>query len=123
MQFARALHRFELALQLDDALADQAAVGLDLGFAGTAEKAETTALPLQVGPRPNQARALIGQRCQFDLQSTFLGPGTSAENLQDQTGPVDDLSAPGLFEVALLYRGKSGIDDGETDLALFDERP
>ena len=59
---------------------------------------------------------------EFDLQRTFLGAGTLAENLQDQAGTVDDLAVPGAFKVALLHRGQGRIDDDEVDF-LFLQRP
>ena len=94
VQRAGAFHLFELALQLGDALADQAAVDFDLAFAGAAEEAEAAALAFQVGPGPHQPRALIGERRQFDLQPAFMGAGARAEDFEDQAGAVDDLGLP-----------------------------
>ena len=115
MQAAGAAHLFEFLLEPHDAFVDQPAVDLDLAFAGPAEEAETAALAFQVGPGPDQARALVGQMRQFDLQRAFLGGSAIAENLQDQARAVDHLGAPGPFQVALLHRGQSGIDDDDTD--------
>ena len=50
MQPPRRLHLLQFVLQLGDALADQPAVGLDLGFAGTAHEAEAAALAFEMGP-------------------------------------------------------------------------
>ena len=50
MQPPRRLHLLQFVFQPRDAVADQAAVGLDLGFAGAAHESESAALPFQMGP-------------------------------------------------------------------------
>ncbi|MHC2741832.1 hypothetical protein ACVMFA_007622 [Bradyrhizobium liaoningense] len=50
MQTPRRLHLFQLALELGDALLNQAAVRLDLRLARTAHEAETAALAFEMGP-------------------------------------------------------------------------
>ncbi len=115
MQATGALDGLELALDPPDALVDPAPVELDLAFARAAQEAEAAALPLQVGPGPDQARALIGQGRQLDLQAALLGLGAGAEDLEDQTGPVDDLAFPGALEITLLDRRQGGIDHDQLD--------
>ena len=105
LQGAPALDGLQILLDTDDALADQAAIGFDLGLAGAAEKAKSAALPLKMGPRSNQARALIFQVGELHLQRALGCAGPLAENLEDQPGAVDDLAAEGLFKIALLRRG------------------
>ena len=117
---ARAAHAFEVALDAHDALADQAAVDLDLRFAGAAEEAEAAALAFQVGPRPHQAAALVVERGQLDLQAAFMRAGARAEDLQDQPGAVDDLGLQRLLEIALLHRRQPVVDDDQPDPLLLD---
>ena len=111
VQAAGAAHLLQLLLQPHDAVADQPPVGLDLGFAGAAEEAEAAALPLQMGPGPHQAGALIVEMRQLDLQRAFARGRPLAEDVQDQAGAVDHLAGPGAFQVALLHRRQRGIDD------------
>jgi len=61
VQLAGARDLLELAGELADALREQAAVGLDLGFAGAAHEAEAASLALQMRPRAHKAGFLIVQ--------------------------------------------------------------
>ena len=117
LKFAGAPHVFELDLQLGDAVAQEAAVGLDLAFAGAAQKAEAAALPLQVRPRPHEAGAFVFEAGHLDLQPPLAGPGAAAEDLQDQPGAVDDLGGPGLLQVALLHGPECVVHHHHVDVA------
>ncbi len=113
VQAAGALHLLQLLADLGEALADQAAVGLDLGFARPAEEAEAAALPLEMGPAAHQPAALIGEMRQFDLQAAFARRGALAEDFEDQRRAVEHLHLPGALEIALLDRRELGIDDDD----------
>ncbi|KAF0114224.1 MAG: Uncharacterized protein FD150_1659 [Rhodobacteraceae bacterium] len=104
MQLAGPNHLVQLPLQADDLIVDRPTVALDLGFPRAADKAETAALPFQVGPGADQTGPLIAQRRKLDLQHTFAGPGTVGEDLKDQRGAVQKLDAPSLLQIALLHR-------------------
>src|SRR5471030_16196 len=82
LQPARPAHVGQIALELDDALDEEAPVGLDLGLAGTTQKAEAAALALQVGPSANQAGALVVETSQLHLQAALAGARAAGEDLQ-----------------------------------------
>src|SRR5262245_43769232 len=118
MQRTRSLHLLQLAPDLGHPLANQAPIGLDLRFAGTAEKAEAASLPLEVGPAAHQPPRLIFEMGKLDLKLTLGGRRALAENLEDQSGPVDHLGANLVLEVLLLDRGQGSVDDQQPG-ALF----
>src|SRR5262249_46422554 len=115
---ARALDLFELALDADDALADQAAVHLELGFTGPAQEPESPALPLEMGPGAHEPAALVAQGGELDLELAFERAGALPEDLEDESRAVDDLAAPCALEVALLDRRQRSADHSELGLVL-----
>ena len=118
MQRPCAPHLFEFFLQPHDAIADQPPVSLNLRLARPAEKPEPAALPFQMGPGPHQPAALVIQMRQFNLQRAFGRPRPRPENIQNQPGAVDDLAAPGFFQIALLHRRQLRIDDDNRNVLL-----
>ncbi len=97
VQAAGFLDLFEIALDPRDALLNQPAVGLDLRLARTAQKAETAALALKMGPGAHETRLLIVEMRKLDLQRAFPRQRPAAENFQNQTGAVDHLAVESLF--------------------------
>ena len=104
MQAPRRLHLSQLALELGDALLDQASVRFDLRLAGTAHEAEPAALAFEMGPGADQARALVVEMRKLDLERALPGLGAAAEDFQNEPGAVEHLGLPFLLEVALLDR-------------------
>ncbi len=113
MEPARAADLVELAAQFRHAVADQPAVGLDLGLAGAAEKAEAAALALQVGPAAHQPAGLIIEMRQLHLQPPLGGGSALPENFQDQPGAVDHLGFQRGFQIALLNRSQARVEHDE----------
>ena len=107
------LHLLQLLADSNHAVHEHPAVKFDLPFARPAEKATTAALPLEMGPAPDETAALEGQRGKFDLQSPGMGLRTGTENFENKRGPVDDLAFGGCLEVTLLHRAETGIHDDD----------
>ena len=97
---------------MGDAVAHEAAVLLELGFALAAEPA-AAALARKVGPRAGQAGQRILHAGQRDLQHRLAGARPVGENLQDDLLPVDDSEAGFLLPVALLGGGKFLVEDDD----------
>src|SRR5258708_27535468 len=104
MELSGAFDALQVALDLGDALSDQAAVGFDLGSPRAAQEAEAAALAFEMGPGSDQPAALVIQVGEFYLQRAFAGVGTPPEDFQDQAGAVEHLGVPRLLQVALLDR-------------------
>jgi hypothetical protein len=113
VQLTGALDLVEIDFDAGNALFQHAAVGFDLGFAGTAEKAEAAALALEMRPRAHQPALLIGQMRVLDLQRAFARARAPTEDFEDEPGAVDDLGAPGLLQIALLHRRDRAIHDDD----------
>ncbi len=100
-------HPLELLAELLDAVADDPAVRLELGLAGSPGP-DAAAQPLEVLPLPDQPRQQIGELGQLDLELALHGPRALGEDVQDERGAVDDLEAEAAAEVALLD-GREGV--------------
>jgi hypothetical protein len=118
MQGASPRYLLQLPAQLRHPIADQPPVGLDLGFAGAAEKPEATALTLEVSPASHKATGLVIEMGELDLQPPFRGRGALAEYFEDQAGAVDHLGLDRGLEVALLDGRDRGIDDDQFRVGL-----
>ena len=120
MQGPPALDPVELPLDANDALANEAPVGLNLAFARSAEKAEAAALSLEMGPRAHEAGALVVQMGELDLQRALGGPGSAAEDFENKPGAVDHLAAERPFKISLLRRRQGAVEDDKIDVLGFD---
>ena len=99
-----------------DALADHAPVELDLRLARAAAQADAAGLALEVRPAPHQARGLVLQPRQLDLQLALMALSARGEDVEDQRGAVGHRHAEVLFEVALLRRRQGLVEDDTAGL-------
>src|SRR5262249_18401913 len=121
VKLARAFDFLELVFDARNALLDQPAIGFELALARTAEEAEAAALTLEMRPRADQSAFLIGEMRRFDLQRALARLRAPSEDFQDQAGTVDDLGAPGLFQIALLHRRQCTVHHYDANLVGLDQ--
>ena len=91
-------------------VADDPAVGLELALAGSAG-ADAAAGARQVGPQPGQARQLVLELGELDLEAALVGLRVLREDVEDQPAAVDDLDLEQLLEGALLGRRQLVVGD------------
>ena len=77
-------------LHLLDPVADDPPVRLQLALAGSAG-ADAALGARQVGPQPRQARQLVLELGELDLEPALVGLGVQGEDVEDQPAAVDDL--------------------------------
>jgi hypothetical protein len=98
-----------------DALADQPAVGLELGFTRAAQ-ADTALLAFKVGPAADQACGQVLQLGQFDLQLALVALRALREDVEDQAGTVDHAHVEAPLQVTLLGGRQGVVEDDDLDL-------
>ena len=113
---ARAAHAVQAPAQGGDAIARQAAVGLDLRLPRAA-RADASAEALEVAPQPAHAGEVVFELCQLDLQLALGAVGVRGEYVQDHRGAVDHRQAQRLLEVALLPRAQLVVAGDQVGIA------
>ena len=98
--------RSQPAPQRGDAVAGQAAVGLDLGLARAPRADAADAAPgaeaLEVGPQPAHAGEVVLELGELDLELALGAVRVAGEDVEDHRRAVDHRDAERLLEVALL---------------------
>ena len=104
-------------LHLRDPGPDDPAVGLELALAG-APRADAAPGPRQVGPEPRQARQLVLELGELDLEPALVGLGVLGEDVEDQPAAVDDLDVEQALERLLLAGRELVVGDEEVEAGL-----
>ena len=98
----------ELAPERRDAIAGEAAVGLDLRLARTpgpdAAVDPAGAEPLEVRPQAAHPREVVLELRELDLELALGAVGVRGEDVEDDRGAVDHRDSERRLEVALLAR-------------------
>ena len=113
---AAAADRVDLLRQDADAVADAAAVGFELGFAGAA-RADAAAQPRQRVARSDQPRHQVLELRELDLQLAFPRARAAREDVEDELRAIDDLAIERAFEIAQLRRRQLVVEDDDVDAA------
>ena len=110
----------ELLLERGDAVAHEAAVGLDLRFAG-AFGADAALLLRQVRPRAGEPWQQIFELREFHLHLGLRRFCADGENLQNEAGAVDHLALEDAFEISHLHGREVVVENHDIDLVGFDQ--
>lgn len=100
----------QFPLQAIDVVANPSFVLLELGFP-FALGPDAAALPNEVSPGTGESGEGILEAGQFDLESSFVGPSSLGEDIEDDFLTVEDRYATELFPVPLLAGGEFVIED------------
>src|SRR5262249_15256944 len=104
-------------LELADAVAHAAPVGLELALAGpaTADSAGEPAHVLALADEQPHAGAQLGQ---LHLEPAFAAARVLGEDVEDQLRAVDDARLHQLGDVADLHGREVAVEDHQVDAAL-----
>ena len=119
VQVAVLLHGVDLCFEVVDARVDAAAVDLEFRLAGAA-RADTAAEAREHESLAAEARQVVLELRELDLQLALPRAGALCEDVEDQCRAVDDLDAEHLLEIVLLRRRELVVEDQERRIAVLD---
>src|SRR5574341_737638 len=96
-------------LEHRDLAANDAAVGLELRFAGAAEP-DAAADTRQVRPHAGQARQQVLELRQFDLQLRLVAARARGEDVENHLGAIHHAHAEALLELDALHRRQALVE-------------
>ena len=105
----------QLLFEVRNFLLDDAAVGLDLGFAGAAH-ADSALLALEVSPHARQAGQQVLVLGEFDLGAGVRGLGPCGKDVEDEVGAVHHLALKQSLDVFELRRTQFVVKNDEVNL-------
>ncbi len=112
---ANAADGFEIELELVDAALNAAAIGFELGFAGSA--GADAAAQLRHGfASAGEARKHVLELRQLHLQLAFAGAGVAGKDVEDELGAVEHAAGQGGLEVAQLGGREVVVEEHQVGL-------
>ena len=113
---AHAADRFEIDFELVDATLNAAAIGFELGFAGSA--GADAAAELRHGfAAAGEAGEHVLELSEFDLELAFARAGVAGEDVEDELRAVEHTAGQSGFEIAQLRGRKVVIEEDEVGLS------
>jgi hypothetical protein len=106
--------------QLADFVVEHAPVEFDLLFTWPPAQTDATLLPLEVRPSAHKTGRLMLHLSQLHLKLTLVAAGTLGKNLEYQADSLNNLDAPDLLEITLLYRRQGMIKQHMVNLLCFE---
>ena len=91
-------------------IADTASIELQLAFTRPA-RTNSTSLTAKHNPLPNQARQQVLELGQMHLKFSLMTPSSHGKNIQNQLHTVNDLGAQAFFQIDILARCQTVIDN------------
>ena len=118
-QLAACADPFQAPLDDPDALRHETPVGLQLFLAGPAQ-ADTTLLPLEMRPAPDQPRRQMLELRELHLQLAFESAGPLGEDVQNERDAIEHAAFELGLQVALLGRRERVIEDHDFGVVVDD---
>ena len=116
---ADAADALELGLDVAEAMVDLAAIGFELGFTRAAG-ADAAAKLGHGAAASGEARELVLELGELDLELALAGAGVAGEDVEDELRAIDDVAGQAGFDVAKLRRGKVVIEQDERRVGAGD---
>jgi hypothetical protein len=116
-RLALATDGLDATLHLLDPFADEPPVRLQLRLA-RAPRANPAARPRKVRPEARQARELVLELRELDLEPALVGLGVEGEDVEDQPAAVDDLDVEQALERLLLAGRELVVGDEQVEPRL-----
>lgn len=116
---ALALDQFQFLFDSVDPFLNFAAIRFELRFTFTPAHTDTTFLPRQVAPVAREAWEQMLKLGQFNLELSFARAGALGENIENQSGAIENFTFEHLFQISALGWGKLVVENDRVDIVML----